>query len=235
MNAKVWRGETAQGEDYVVEEIPPADLADKAAEYREKLVETLAEADDDIMEVYLEDGDTFDVPTLKAAIRRATLADKVNPILTGTAFKNKGVQPPLLDAIVDYLPPSPLDVDAIVGHKPGAEETEENEISRKPSSEEPLSALAFKIAADPHLGKLTFVRVYSGKLEAGATVLNASNGRKERIGKVYQMHANKREEIASVGAGQIVAVMGLKDTRTGHTLSDTAKPVVLESMTFPRR
>ncbi len=230
MNAKVWRGETQQGEDYVVEEIP-ADLADKAAEYREKLVETLAEADDDIMEVYLEDGDTFDVPTLKAAIRRATLADKVNPILTGTAFKNKGVQP-LLDAIVDYLP-SPLDVDAIVGHKPGAEETEENEIVRKPSVEEPLSALAFKIAADPHLGKLTFVRVYSGKLEAGATVLNSSNGRKERIGKVYQMHANKREEIASVGAGQIVAVMGLKDTRTGHTLSDSAKPVVLESMTFP--
>ncbi|TIC88484.1 elongation factor G [Nocardioides sp. GY 10113] len=229
-NAKVWRGETAQGEDYVVEEIP-AELADKAAEYREKLVETLAEADDDIMEVYLEEGDVFDVPTLKAAIRRATLADKVNPILTGTAFKNKGVQP-LLDAIVDYLP-SPLDVDAIVGHKPGAEETEENEVVRKPSSEEPLSALAFKIAADPHLGKLTFVRVYSGKLEAGATVLNASNGRKERIGKVYQMHANKREEIASVGAGQIVAVMGLKDTRTGHTLSDNAKPVVLESMTFP--
>lgn len=230
MNAKVWRGETQQGEDYVVEEIP-ADLADKAAEYREKLVETLAEADDEIMEVYLEDGDTFDVPTLKAAIRRATLGDKVNPILTGTAFKNKGVQP-LLDAIVDYLP-SPLDVDAIVGHKPGAEETEENEVVRKPSSDEPLSALAFKIAADPHLGKLTFVRVYSGKLEAGATVLNASNGRKERIGKVYQMHANKREEIASVGAGQIVAVMGLKDTRTGHTLSDNAKPVVLESMTFP--
>ncbi|WP_028654595.1 elongation factor G [Nocardioides sp. J54] len=230
MNAKVWRGETAQGEDYVVEEIP-ADLADKAAEYREKLVETLAEADDDVMEVYLEDGDTFDVPTLKAAIRRATLADKVNPILTGTAFKNKGVQP-LLDAIVDYLP-SPLDVDAIVGHKPGAEETEENEIVRKPSADEPLSALAFKIAADPHLGKLTFVRVYSGKLEAGGTVLNSSNGRKERIGKVYQMHANKREEIASVGAGQIVAVMGLKDTRTGHTLSDPTKPVVLESMTFP--
>ncbi len=230
MNAKVWRGETAQGEDYVVEEIP-ADLADKAAEYREKLVETLAEADDDIMETYLEDGDTFDVPTLKAAIRRATLADKLNPILTGTAFKNKGVQP-LLDAIVDYLP-SPLDVDAIVGHKPGAEETEENEVVRKPSSDEPLSALAFKIAADPHLGKLTFVRVYSGKLEAGATVLNASNGRKERIGKVYQMHANKREEIASVGAGQIVAVMGLKDTRTGHTLSDPSKQVVLESMTFP--
>jgi len=227
MNAKVWRGETKQGEDYVVEEIP-ADLADKAAEYREKMVETLAEADDDIMETYLEEGDVFDVPTLKAAIRRATLADKLNPILTGTAFKNKGVQP-LLDAIVDYLP-SPVDVDAIVGHKPNDETVE---ISRKPSADEPLAALAFKIASDPHLGKLTFVRVYSGTLTAGATVLNSSNGRKERIGKVYQMHANKREEIASVGAGQIVAVMGLKDTRTGHTLSDDKQQVVLESMTFP--
>jgi len=230
MNAKVWRGETQQGEDYVVEEIP-ADLADKAAEYREKLVETLAEADDEIMEVYLEEGDVFDVATLKAAIRRATLADKLNPILTGTAFKNKGVQP-LLDAIVDYLP-SPVDVDAIVGHKPNAEETPENEITRKPADDAPFSGLAFKIASDPHLGKLIYVRVYSGKLEAGATVLNASNGKKERIGKVYQMHANKREEIASVGAGQIVAVMGLKDTKTGHTLSDPANPVVLESMTFP--
>jgi elongation factor G len=227
MNAKVWRGETQQGEDYVVEEIP-ADLADKAAEYREKLVETLAEGDDETMEVYLEEGDVFDVPTLKAAIRRATLAGNLNPVLTGTAFKNKGVQP-LLDAVIDYLP-SPLDVEAIVGHKPNDEEVE---VRRKPSADEPLSALAFKIATDPHLGKLIFVRVYSGKLEAGSTVLNASNGKKERIGKVYQMHANKREEIASVGAGQIVAVMGLKETKTGHTLSDAANPVVLESMTFP--
>jgi elongation factor G len=227
MNAKVWRGETEQGEDYVVEEIP-ADLVDQAAEYREKLVETLAEADDEIMEVYLEEGDVFDVPTLKAAIRRATLADKLNPILCGTAFKNKGVQP-LLDAVIDYLP-SPMDVESIVGHKPNDEEVE---ITRQPSDEEPLSALAFKVATDPHLGKLIYVRVYSGKLAAGATVLNATNGRKERIGKVYQMHANKREEIASVGAGQIVAVMGLKDTKTGHTLSDIANPVVLESMTFP--
>ena len=227
MNAKLWRGETKQGEDYVVEEIP-ADLADKAAEYREKLVETVAEADDAIMEVYLEEGDVFDVATLKAAIRRATLADKVNPVLTGTAFKNKGVQP-LLDAIVDYLP-SPLDIDAIVGHKPN---NEDEEVLRKPSDEEPLAALAFKIAADPHLGRLTFVRVYSGKLEAGSTIVNSSNGRKERIGKVYQMHANKREEIASVGAGQIVAVMGLKDTKTGHTLADPSNQVVLESMTFP--
>jgi len=227
MHAKVWRGETQMGEDYAVEEIP-ADLAEKAAEYREKLVETLAEADDEIMETYLEDGDVFDVPTLKAAIRRATLADKLNPILTGTAFKNKGVQP-LLDAVVDYLP-SPLDVDAIVGHKPNDEETE---ILRKPSDDEPFSGLAFKIASDPHLGKLIYVRVYSGKLEAGSTVVNSVNGRKERIGKVYQMHANKREEIASVGAGQIVAVMGLKDTKTGHTLSDPQNQVVLESMTFP--
>jgi elongation factor G len=228
-HAKVWHGETQMGEDYTVEEIP-ADLVDKAAEYREKLIETLAEVDDEIMETYLEEGDVFDVPTLKAAIRRATLADKLNPILCGTAFKNKGVQP-LLDAVVDYLP-SPVDVDSIVGHKPG-DESEEAVIERKPADDEPFSGLAFKIASDPHLGKLIYVRVYSGKLAAGATVLNSSNGRKERIGKVYQMHANKREEIASVGAGQIVAVMGLKDTKTGHTLSDPAHPVVLESMTFP--
>jgi elongation factor G len=227
MHAKVWRGETQMGEDYVVEEIP-ADLAEQAAEYREQLVETLAEADDEIMETYLEDGDVFDVPTLKAAIRRATLADKLNPVLCGTAFKNKGVQP-LLDAVVDYLP-SPLDIDAIVGHDP---RDEEKEIKRKPSDDEPFAGLAYKIASDPHLGKLIYVRVYSGKLEAGSTVVNSVNGKKERIGKVYQMHANKREEIASVGAGQIVAVMGLKDTRTGHTLCDPSNQVVLESMTFP--
>lgn len=227
MRALTWRGETAQGEDYVVEEIP-ADMVDKAAEWREKLVETLAEADDDIMEVYLEEGDVFDVPTLKAAIRRATLADKLNPILTGTAFKNKGVQP-LLDAIVDYLP-SPLDVESIIGHDVKDEEVE---VSRKPSDSEPFSGLVFKIASDPHLGKLFYLRVYSGKVEAGATVVNPINGRKERIGKIYQMHANKREEIASVGAGQIVAVMGLKDTKTGHTLCDPSNPVVLESMSFP--
>ncbi|KRA38447.1 MULTISPECIES: elongation factor G [unclassified Nocardioides] len=227
MHAKVWRGETVMGEDYVIEEIP-ADLLEQAKEYREKLVETVAEADDDIMEVYLEDGDTFDVPTLKAAIRRATLADKLNPVLCGTAFKNKGVQP-LLDAVVDYLP-SPLDIDGIVGHDP---RNEEKEITRQPSDDEPFSGLAYKIATDPHLGKLIYVRVYSGKLEAGSTVVNSVNGRKERIGKVYQMHANKREEIASVGAGQIVAVMGLKDTKTGHTLSDPNNQVVLESMTFP--
>ena len=227
MRALTWRGETTIGEDYTVEEIP-AELADQAAEWREKLVETLAEADDEIMERYLEEGDVFSVEELEVAIRRATLADKLNPVLTGTAFKNKGVQP-LLDAVIKYLP-SPLDIDAIEGHKPGDEDTA---ILRKPADSEPFAGLAFKIASDPHLGKLTFVRVYSGKLEAGATVINSVKGRKERIGKVYQMHANKREEIASVGAGQIVAVMGLKDTTTGETLSDPSNQVVLESMTFP--
>jgi elongation factor G len=202
-------------------------MAEQAAEYREKFLETLAEADDTIMEKYLE-GEELTVEELEAAIRRATLADKVNPVLCGTAFKNKGVQP-LLDAVVNYLP-SPLDIDAIIGHSP---RDESEQIARKPSDDEPFSGLAYKIASDPHLGKLIYVRVYSGKLEAGSTVVNSVNGRKERIGKVYQMHANKREEIASVGAGQIVAVMGLKDTKTGHTLCDPQHQVVLESMTFP--
>src|SRR6188472_3760474 len=227
MRALTWRGETTMGEDYEVEEIP-AEMADQVAEYREKLLETLAEADDEIMEKYLEGEENFTVEELEAAIRRATLADKLNPVLCGTAFKNKGVQP-LLDAVVAYLP-SPLDIDGIQGHSV----KDENEvIVRQPSDSEPFSGLAYKIASDPHLGKLIYVRVYSGKLEAGSTVVNSVNGRKERIGKVYQMHANKREEIASVGAGQIVAVMGLKDTKTGHTLSDPQNQVVLESMTFP--
>ncbi|MFT4187683.1 MAG: elongation factor G [Aeromicrobium sp.] len=226
MNAKVWRGETTMGEDYVVEEIP-ADLADAAAEAREALLETLSDVDDDIAMAYLE-GEEISVDDLKAAIRRATLSTKLNPVLCGTAFKNKGVQP-LLDAVVAFLP-SPIDIGEVKGTSPKDEEVED---SRKPSDDEPFAGLAFKIAADPHLGKLTFVRVYSGRLEAGTQVLNVTKGRKERIGKVYQMHANKREEIASVGAGQIVAVMGLKDTTTGETLADSAKPIVLESMTFP--
>jgi elongation factor G len=180
-----------------------------------------------MMEKYLEGVEPTEVE-LHAAIRRATLADKLTPILTGSAFKNKGVQP-MLDAVVEYLP-SPLDVEAIKGHKVGDEDTL---IERQPKDSEPLSALAFKIMTDPHLGKLTYVRVYSGVLESGTQVLNSVKGRKERIGKVYRMHANKREEIASVGAGDIVAVMGLKDTTTGETLCDAAHPVVLESMNFP--
>jgi len=168
------------------------------------------------------------VEQLYAGIRRATLAAALTPVFCGTAFKNKGVQP-LLDAIVRYLP-SPLDVEAIDGHAVNDEETV---IRRKPSEDEPLSALAFKIMSDPHLGKLTFVRVYSGRLESGSQVLNSVKGRKERIGKIYRMHANKREEIPAVIAGDIVAVMGLKDTTTGETLSDQANPVILESMNFP--
>jgi elongation factor G len=226
MRALTWRGETQKGEDYTIEEIP-ADLVDQAAEYREKLLETLAEADDAIMEKFLE-GEEFSVEEIQAAIRRATLADKLTPVLTGTAFKNKGVQP-MLDAVVAYLP-SPLDIRAIEGHKMG---NEEEIIERAPSDSEPFSALAFKIMTDPHLGKLTYIRVYSGRLETGTAVLNSVKDRKERIGKIYRMHANKREEIDSVGAGDIVAVMGLKDTTTGETLCDPAKPVVLESMTFP--
>ena len=217
MRALTWRGETTMGEDYEVEEIP-AEMAEQVAEYRLKFLETLAEADDTIMEKYLDEGE-FTVEELDAAIRRATLADLINPVLCGTAFKNKGVQP-LLDAVVKYLP-SPLDIDAIVGHKVNDEDVS---IERQPSDDQPFSGLAYKIATDPHLGKLIYVRVYSGKLEAGTSVLNSVSGRKERIGKVYQMHANKREEIASVGAGQIVAVMGLKDTKTGHTLVRSAEP-----------
>jgi elongation factor G len=226
MRALTWRGETGLGEAYEIEEIP-ADMADQAAEWREKLLETLAEADDEIMEKYLE-GEDLSVAEIEAAIRRATLADKLNPVLLGTAFKNKGVQP-LLDAVVKYLP-SPLDVDAIEGHAVG---NEEEILKRRPSEDEPFAALAFKIAADPHLGKLTYIRVYSGKLEAGQFVTNPVKGKKERIGKIYQMHSNKREEIASVGAGQIVAVMGLKETTTGETLCVQSDQVVLESMTFP--
>ncbi|MEJ7634499.1 elongation factor G [Aeromicrobium sp.] len=224
--ALVWRGETEIGEDYTVEEIP-ADLVDTAAEARNEMIETLADHDDEFAEAYL-DGADITPELLKSSIRRATLAAKLNPILCGTAFKNKGVQP-LLDAVIDFLP-SPLDVGAITGLDP-RDDTKTD--TREPNESEPFAALAFKIASDPHLGKLTYLRVYSGRLESGSTVINVTKGRKERIGKIYQMHANKRAEIASVGAGQIVAVMGLKDTTTGETLADPQKQIVLESMTFP--
>ena len=224
--ALVWRGETAIGEDYAVEEIP-ADLVDIAAAARSEMIETLADQDDEFAEAYL-DGAEITPELLKPAIRRATLAAKLNPVLCGTAFKNKGVQP-LLDAVVDFLP-NPLDVGAVTGTDP---RDEEKLLTRAPNESEPFAALAFKIASDPHLGKLTYLRVYSGRLESGSTVINVTKGRKERIGKIYQMHANKRAEIASVGAGQIVAVMGLKDTTTGETLADPQNQIVLESMTFP--
>jgi elongation factor G len=225
LRALTWRGETKKGDDYAIEEIP-ADMADLVAEYREKLVETLAESDDSIMERYLE-GEEIPVDDLKVAIRRATIAGKLNPVLCGSAFKNKGVQP-MLDAVVDFLP-SPLDVPAIEGTATDGE----TPLLRMPSATEPFSGLAFKIQTDRHLGKLTYVRVYSGAIESGSQVVNSTKDRKERIGKIYQMHANKREERDRALAGEIIAVQGLKQTTTGDTLCDPANPVILESMTFP--
>jgi elongation factor G len=227
MRALTWRGETTIGEDYTVEEIP-AELADAAHTAHHELIELVADHDDELMETYLVDEESVTPAMLQRAIRKGVLSSKITAVLCGSAFKNKGVQP-LLDAVIAYLP-SPLDVPAIDGFKPGDESVR---IERHPDVKDPFAALAFKIAADPHLGRLTYIRLYSGKLEAGSTVLNATKGKRERIGKIYQMHANKREEIASVGAGQIVAVMGLKDTTTGETLCDISQPVVLESMDFP--
>ena len=226
MNALIWPGETKKGDDYLVEEIPASHI-DAAREWHDRLIETVAEADDAIMELYLE-GTEPTIDQMHAALRRATIAGKLTPVLTGSAFKNKGVQP-MLDAVIAYLP-SPLDIDGIVGTKPGNEDVA---MSRQPDDSEPFSALAFKIMSDPHLGKLTYVRIYSGTLSAGTQVLNSTKDRKERIGKIYRMHANKREEIPAVGAGDIIAVMGLKDTTTGETLCDPAHPIVLESMNFP--
>jgi elongation factor G len=226
MTALLWPGETTKGEDYEVHEIPDTHV-EAAREWRDRLLETLAEADDEIMEAYLE-GEEPTVDQLNQAIRRATISNAVTPVLTGSAFKNKGVQP-MLDAVVRYLP-SPLDVEAIAGHEVS---DEESVLVRRPNDTEPFAALAFKIMSDPHLGKLTYIRVYSGVLTSGSQVLNPTKGRKERVGKIYRMHANKREEIDRVGAGQIVAVMGLKDTTTGETLCDPAHAVVLESMSFP--
>jgi elongation factor G len=226
MKALTWRGETQKGEDYTIEDIP-ADMVDKCKQARHDMIETLSEHDDLCMEKYLEGIELTDEEII-AGIRRATLAAKLTPVLTGSAFKNKGVQP-MLDAVVRYLP-SPLDVESIVGSDMNDASVE---VIRHPENKEPFAALAFKIMTDPHLGKLTFIRVYSGVLQTGSTILNSNKDRKERIGKIYQMHANKREERDNVGAGMIVAVMGLKDTTTGETLCDPAKPVVLESMDFP--
>ena len=225
MRGLLWKSE-GKGEDYEITEIP-ADHVEAAREWRDNLLEAISENDEEMMELYLE-GTEPDVDQLIAAIRRATIASAVTPVLCGSAFKNKGVQP-MLDAIVDFLP-SPVDIPAIHGQSTGADATD---IERHADPAEPFSALAFKIMSDQHLGKLTYLRIYSGTLEAGSSVLNSTKTRKERIGKIYQMHANKREERPTAIAGQIVAVMGLKDTTTGDTLCDPAKPVLLESMTFP--
>ncbi|MEU7741416.1 elongation factor G [Nonomuraea sp. NPDC049158] len=226
MKGLLWSEDAAKGEMYDVVDIP-ADHAEAAREWRDKLVETVAENDDEMMELFLEAIEPTE-EQLVAAIRRATLSSAINPVLTGTAFKNKGVQP-LLDAVIAYLP-APTDIPAFEGHAVG---NEEKVVVRHADPAEPFSALAFKIASDPHLGKITYIRIYSGTLESGSQVVNSVKGKKERIGKIYQMHANKREERPVASAGQIVAVMGLKDTTTGDTLSDPANQVVLESMTFP--
>jgi elongation factor G len=226
MRALVWSEESPLGEMYQTVDIP-ATHVEAAQEYRDKLLETIAEHDDAMMELYLE-GEEPGEEALIAAIRRATIAGKATPVLCGSAFKNKGVQP-MLDGVVRYLP-SPLDVGAVEGHAVG---NEDDVIAREPDADAPLSTLAFKIMSDPHLGKLTFVRIYSGTLTAGSQVLNSTKAHRERIGKIYRMHANKREEIDKASAGSIVAVMGLKNTTTGDTLCGPESPVILESMEFP--
>jgi elongation factor G len=224
--ALVWRGETALGEKYEIEEIP-ADLVEKAEQYRAELLEAVAETDDALLEKFL-GGEELTVAEIKAGIRQLTISSQAYPVLCGSAFKNKGVQP-MLDAVIEYLP-SPIDVPAVQGHDV---KDEEKVIERHPDATEPFSALAFKVAAHPFFGKLTYVRVYSGKVEQGAQVLNSTKGKKERIGKLFQMHSNKENPVGEATAGHIYAFIGLKDVTTGDTLTDPGAPVILESMTFP--
>ncbi len=211
----------------VVEEDIPADMLEKAKQYREELVEAIAGTNDALMDKYLE-GQEIGLDELKAALRHATITLQIIPIMCGSALKNKGVQL-MLDAVNDYLP-SPLDVPATVGHNP---DNLEEEITRETKDDEPLSALAFKVAADPFVGKLVFIRVYSGVLKSGSYVLNMTTGKKERISRIVRLHANSREEVDHIGAGDIAAAVGLKDTITGTTLCDEDNPIILENITFP--
>lgn len=213
------------GAKYIVREIPE-DMKELASEYREKLVESVAELDDELMEKFL-NGSDISSSELKAALRKITISMKGTPVLCGAAFKNKGIQL-LLDAVIDYLP-SPVDVPDIIGIDPKTEQ----EITRKASDSEPFSGLAFKIMTDPFVGQLTFFRVYSGKLEAGSYVYNSTKKVKERIGRLLLMHADKREDIKEVSAGDIAAAVGLKNTMTGDTLCDEASPIILEVIDFP--
>jgi elongation factor G len=221
-----WPVDTETGQDMEICEIR-AELADQAAEYRETMIEAIVETDDDLMEKFF-GGEEITVEELKAALRKATIANEIVPVTIGTAFKNKGVQP-LLDAVIDYMP-SPLDIGAVKGSDV---KDAEKEMERQPSDEEDFSALAFKIMTDPFVGKLAFFRVYSGTLEKGSYVLNSTKGKKERVGRILQMHANKREEIDVVYAGDIAAAVGLKNTVTGDTLCDLDSPIILEKMEFP--
>jgi len=227
MRALTWRGDVEMGAKYTIEEIP-ADMKEKADEYRAALLETVAEADDALMEKYFA-GEELTVAEIKGAIRKLTVTSTLYPILCGSAFKNKGVQP-MLDAVIDYLP-SPLDVPAVEGHDV---RDEEKIVKREPKSTEPFAALAFKVMTHPFFGRLTYIRVYSGAASQGDQVLNSTKDKKERIGKLFQMHANKENPVESVTAGHIYAAIGLKDTTTGDTLCDITNPVVLESMTFPK-
>jgi elongation factor G len=224
MKALIWQGEDL-GASWDEVDIPD-DLADKAEEYREMMLDKLSEFDETIMEKYLEEQEITE-EDLKSAIREGTLHHGLVPVLNGTAFKNKGVQP-LLDAVVDYLP-SPLDVPEIVGTSVKGEE----EVTRKVSDDEPFSALAFKIMTDPHVGRLAFFRVYSGSLEKGSQILNPRTGNKERMGRILEMHANDREDVDAVYTGDIMAAIGIKDVRTGDSLVAIDKPLILEEMTFP--
>ena len=223
MNAEIYKDDL--GKEFEKTEIP-ADMLEDAKKYRAELVEAVAEQDDELMEKYFEEGD-LSLEDLKKGLRKATIAMAVTPVLCGSSYRNKGVQF-LLDAIIDYLP-SPLDVDHVKGINPDTGEEEE----RKTSDEEPFAGLAFKIAADPFVGKLAFFRAYSGVLEAGSYVYNSTKQKKERIGRLVQMHANHREEIPMIYSGDICAIVGLKDTTTGDTLCDEKHPIVLEQMEFP--
>jgi len=224
MKAVVWNDE-AMGAEYSIEDIPSG-MVDQAVEYREQLLDSVLVYDDDLMEAYLE-GSEIDEAALKACVRKAVIDIKLIPVLCGTAFKNKGVQT-LLDAVVDFMP-SPVDVPAIKGHKVDSEE----EDSRPSSDNAPFSALAFKVMTDPYVGTLTFFRVYSGVLEAGSYIINSTKGKKERIGRILQMHSNDRKEIKEVRAGDIAAAVGLKSTTTGDTLCADDAPIILERMEFP--
>ena len=230
MKAYVWpgdaKGDVTMGSSYEVQDIP-ADLVEKAEQYRAELVEAVAESSEELMEKYLEEGE-LTIPEIKAGIRQLVIAGEAFPVLCGSAFKNRGVQP-MLDAVIDYLP-SPLDVPDVVGSNPS---NEEEKLTRKASAEEPFAALAFKVAAHPFYGQLTYTRVYSGTAAQGQQVLNSTKGKKERIGKLFQMHSNKENPVEEITAGHIYAAIGLKDTTTGDTLCDPAHPIVLESMTFP--
>ena len=226
MKAIFWHDET-MGAEYSVEEIP-ASLRDEAEEYRDKMLETLAELDENLMEKYFDDPSTITEDEIRAAIRKGTLSMDINPMLCGSSFKNKGVQT-LLDAVCAYLP-SPEDAGAVEGHAVGDPDKIE---TREPSSDAPMSALAFKIATDPYVGRLCFFRVYSGDIDAGSYVLNTRSGKKERVSRLFQMHSNKQNPMEKIQCGDIGAGVGFKDIRTGDTLCDENHPIVLESMEFP--